>query len=258
MKHNLLIGIAVFAGVITLALSCVKDPVVKQRPAPLPTAPPVSFVEEFDSVGSLTRKGWVFKNNSEPIGTSGWRQGRYEAVSGPNYKFPDGFIGFPAYSASKSPNDFISCDVSAVNYSGNISAWLISPQLPIKNGDQIIFYTRAVNDNQYPIYVKDRMQVLGNFVDGAPNVGGTATSTGSFTRVLLDINPTYANNDPAGYPRTWRKYTITVAGLTGTAAVANSRFAFRYIGTNTGVDGGPANANYAGVVGVDSLAFVSK
>ncbi|MER3464224.1 MAG: hypothetical protein C4329_07205 [Chitinophagaceae bacterium] len=217
-----------------------------------------SFVEEFNNVSDLTSKGWAFVNNSNPIGQSGWRQGRYEAQAGPNYKFPDPFIGFPAYSAETSPNDFVSCDVSAVNYSGNISAWLISPKLSMSNGDTISFYTRAVDDTNYPVYVKDRMQVRGNFTDGTANVGTSSTSVGSFTVVLLDINPTYVRNDPSGYPRGWTKKTIIVSGIPGTGSITNGRFAFRYMGTNCGVDGGSANANYAGVVGVDQLKFVHK
>ena len=133
----------------------------------------------------------------------------------------------------------------------------------MKNGDQITFYTRAVDDANYPVYTKDRMQVRGNFTDGRSDVGSTETSLGNFTTLLLDINPTYIYNDPAGnggavgYPRTWTKYTITLSGLP-TAGVANGRFAFRYLATNAGLYGGSANANYPTVVGVDQLSFISK
>jgi hypothetical protein len=145
---------------------------------------------------------------------------------------------------------------------GEISAWLISPQVPIKNGDKIIFYTRAVDDSNYPVYTKDRMQVRGNFGNGNADVGSTATSTGGFSSVLLDINPTYVYNDPigsgvnTGYPRAWKKYTITISGLT--AAVTNGRFAFRYLGTDAGIFGGTAGSNYPTVVGIDSLAFIHQ
>ena len=45
------------------------------------------------------------------------------------------------------------------------------PKLPMKNGDQVTFYTRALDDSQYPVYTKDRMQVYANFTDGTTNVG---------------------------------------------------------------------------------------
>lgn len=250
MKNKLhyLIGAAAFACTSFFLISCEKEYVAPAASLATPAPASASFVEQFNNVGDLSGKGWVFKNNSSPIGQSGWRQGRYE--SAPSAKFPGPFIGFPAYDASTSPNDFVSCDASAVNYVGEISAWLISPALPMKNGDQIVFYTRAVDDRTFPVYVKDRMQVRANFTSNSTDVGSGSTSVGSFGTVLLDINPTYANNDPAGYPLDWRRYTVTVAGLS--APVANGRFAFRYMGTNAGVNG----PNYAGVVGVDSLAFI--
>ncbi len=260
---------AAVTGVCLLFASCEKDYVAPAEKKPLPVAAPASFVEEFTNVGDLTAKGWVFKNNSNPIGQSGWRQGRYESASLLQYKFlaPVPYIGFPAYSAVNSPNEFISCDASAVNDAttgtGDISAWLISPQVPIKNGDQIIFYTRAVTDFDYPAYTKDRMQVRANFTDGSSNVGGSATSVGNFSNVLLDINPTYIYNDPSGniggtpgYPQDWKKYTITISGLN--APVEKARFAFRYLAPDAGVWGGSSGDNFPTVVGIDSLAFVHK
>src|ERR1700694_3282961 len=192
-----------FTGLSVSIFSCAKDPVAQQA-QPVPQVKTASFVEQFDNVGDLTGKGRVFVNNSNPVGQSGWRQGRYESASQMQYKFvaPVPYLGFPAYNASKSPNDFVSCDASCVNDaltgSGNISAWLISPSLPIKNGDSIVFYTRAVDDANYGAYCHDRMQVRANFTDGTADVGGSATSTGSFSNLLVDINPSYLRNDPAG------------------------------------------------------------
>src|SRR5215210_4536739 len=136
-------------GIVVVSCNKEEAPVPRVVTPVFPPAPPASFVEEFDSAGTLSGKGWVFKNNSNPIGTAGWRQGRYESAAQVQYKFlaPVPFLGFPAYSAKVTPNDFISCDASAVNNdpataAGDISAWLISPQVPLKNGDQVIFYTR--------------------------------------------------------------------------------------------------------------------
>lgn len=261
----LLLGISVFA------IACEKDaaPDAEEVTPTTPVATNASFTEQFDTVGNLTAKGWVFKNNSAPIGQSGWRQGRYEATPVPIYKglgsIP--FIGFPAFTATISPNEFVSCDVTAVaddfTNGGTISSWLISPSVPMRNGDKIIFYTRAVADQQYPVYTKDRMQVWINSNDGTANVGTGATSTGSFTSKLLDINEIYDYNDPGGtasglpgYPQEWTKYTVTVSGIGGAGSVSSARFAFRYFGVDAGVSGGTTADNFPTVVGIDSLAYV--
>ena len=244
-----------------IAVSCNKEEAPSSRVV-TPVFPPEknpSFVEEFDTVGNLSAKGWIFKNNSYPVGTTGWRQGRYEAAA---TKFPVPFIGFPAYSANQTPNDFVSCDGSCVNDIGDISAWLISPQMKIKTGDVISFYARSMDDASFVFYAKDRMQVRANYTDGSADVGGSATSVGKFTTLLLDINPNYLTNDPAGntppapgFPEAWTKYTITISGR-NKAPVANARFAFRYLGTDAGASSNATNTS--SVVGVDQLTFSSQ
>ncbi|GAB4092162.1 choice-of-anchor J domain-containing protein [Flaviaesturariibacter terrae] len=263
MKKNILIGTATFAALATLMLSCVKD--AKPAAEGLPSGfVPGSFTEEFDSVGNLAGKGWVIINRSEPMGAQGWRQGRYEPATGVQNKFagPVPYLGFPAHSASKTPNDFVSADVSVVAGTGNISAWLISPVLPMKNGDKISFWTRAVDDSNFPVDplsgdpatpTRDRMQVRANFTDGSANVGGDASSVGSFTNLLLDINPTYVENYPSGYPEAWTKYTVTISGIPN-GVTSTGRFAFRYVGSSAGLQG----PNYASVVGIDQLVFTHQ
>ncbi len=265
MKRNqLILGTVSLGLMITVVVSCVKDPAVRQVAPPLPTTPPASFVEEFNDVSALSSKGWVLKNLSNPVGQTGWRQGRYEAstIVQQNDKFlgPVPYVGFPAYSAATSPRDFISCDVAAVN-EGTISAWLISPVVPVREGDQIVFYTRAADDSNYPVYTKDRMQVRANFSDGTVNL--VDTGVGNFTKLLLDINPNYVFNDPTsgqgsgGYPRSWTRYVITVDSVPGNSTAA-ARFAFRYYATDAGLQGGLTGTNYATVVGIDSLSFIHK
>ena len=255
MKHNkilLVIGLLVLsaAGFI---VSCTKDKL--NTKTPVSPFPPIvdsnsSFTEEFTNVSELPGKGWIFKNNSEPVGSYGWRQGLYQAA--PSSKFPVPIIGFPAYSASSSPNDFISCDASCVNLEGNISSWLITPPLNVKNGDQVIFWARALDDLQYMIFTTDRVQVLMDTTSGTPDVGTSATSTGTFSNLLLDINDGYVENDNNGFPIEWTQYTITISGLG--SPKTNARFAFRYFGTDAGING----PFYASVVGIDKLSFVSQ
>jgi len=231
MKNKNILTLSLFIIVIGMS-SCIKDP----KPV-APAVPPViySYSEEFDSVGSLNGKGWVIYNNSSPVGAQAWRQGVYQASGG-------GVIGFAAYTSTKSPNDFISCDDNCGSDVATISAWLITPVTHMKNGDQIDFYTRT-NTGLFP----DRLQVRANFSSSSTSVGKGAEDVGDFTNVLLDINPGLGSN----YPTTWTKYSIILSGLSANAV--DGRIAFRYYVT----DGGPFGNN-SDMIGIDSFSFTSN
>ncbi|MEP7251297.1 MAG: choice-of-anchor J domain-containing protein [Ginsengibacter sp.] len=243
-------------------ISCSKDKLKIDNTTEEPAVPNASFVEEFDTVANLTSKGWAFRNNTNPLGQTGWRQGRYEEANQVKFISVGPYLGFPAYSAHNTPNDFVSCDVSclgdASGNGGNISAWLISPPLEMKNGDTISFYSRATDDALYYDPAIDRMQVWGNFADGTADVGNTDASTGSFNNLLLDINPNRTYNVQGGYPSMWTKYTIVISGIPGDGSIDNGRFAFRYYNVDAGLQGGSGvTGNYYNptVVGVDKLYY---
>jgi len=230
-------------------MACEKDTKKQEAPAP-PPVQTASWSESFTDVSKLGTKGWVIVNNSNPPCLEGWRQGRYESTN--KYTFgSDYVVGFPAYSAERSPNDFISVDMYAggPGLATNMSVWLITPITKMKNGDVLEFYSRAhVDDGTFSAKDgNDRMQVLANYTSTSTNVGTDWTSVGGFTTVLLDINSTLALY---GYPETWTKYTATLSGITGTI---NGRFAFRYYVPNGGPDG-----NNSSMVGVDEVKFTSK
>ncbi|RYF79922.1 MAG: hypothetical protein EON98_14070 [Chitinophagaceae bacterium] len=129
----------------------------------------------------------------------------------------------------------------------------------MKNGDEIIFYTRAVDDALYFDPATDRMQVRANFTDGSADVGNTSTSVGKFTSLLLDINSSLTYNYQGGYPQAWTKYRIVVSGIPGNGSIEKGRFAFRNFMPDTGLQGGTgASGTFynSTVVGVDSLAFI--
>ena len=236
MNRKFLASILGVSGIMMLMMACEKD-FKNETPEPRPAPPVVSFVEEFDTVANLTAKGWVIDNKSYPVGPISWRQGMYELGG----KLGSDVVGFPAYSSKFTPNDFVSVDMNATSGAGVTSAWLISPMRPMKNGDKIIFYTRTHGD-----YI-DRMQVRANTKNGGTFVGVGPEQVGDFTTQLLEIN---AGMTLAGYPINWTKYTLTLAGLTGTV---NGRFAFRYYVPNSG----PSGSN-ADMIGIDSVAFVSQ
>ncbi len=263
-QHKILLFISlVFILSMLIIASCSKD-ALKENPSEQPSSAVEnsSFVEEFDSVGNLTLKGWVFQNNTSPVGQTGWRQGRYEEANQSKFAYVGPYLGFPAYSAHNTPNDFVSCDVSclgdASGNGGNISAWLISPKLNMKNGDKISFYSRATDDALYYDPATDRMQVWANYTDGTANVGKSDSGTGSFTKLLLDINPNRIYNSQGGYPAKWTKYTITISGIPGNDSIPAGRFAFRYFNQDAGLQGGSGSTGsyYSPtVVGVDLLTF---
>lgn len=185
--------------------------------------------EGFDTVSSNTGTplpGWVSINNSSPPGSTQWFQGN-----------PDVFA-----SHMGEPNSYIGANFNATQATNTISLWLISPQRTYNNGDVVKFWTRTVEKSLYP----DRLQVRLSTNGNSTNVGGTATSVGDFTNLLLDINPAL---EPGGYPELWTEETITISGLGGPT---NGRLAFRYFVT----DGGPtgANSNY---FGIDTLTIGS-
>jgi hypothetical protein len=246
MKFKIFSG-TIFLFCAAFFIGCEKD-YKAQGPTPAPPVQSASWLENFTEIGSLGTKGWVITNNTDKPGPEAWRRGRYETTN--KYTFGlDYVVGFPAYSSERGPHDFISVDMYAGSQVANMSVWLITPVTKMKNGDELVFYTRAhVDDGTFSAKDgNDRMQVRANFSNSSTNVGNDWTTVGDFTTLLRDINPSLALG---GYPETWTKYTITLTGITGTV---NGRFAFRYFIPLGGPDG-----NNASLVGVDEVQFTSK
>jgi len=255
--------------VIVVAVSCEKDfkpAAAAPGPAPVSPIPTGSFKETFSNPSDLTSKGWVFVNNSDPIGEAGWRQGRYEQINLANKKLTAGVVtvGFPAYSAVNGPHDFISCDITACGNqtgSGSWSAWLISPAVPMKNGDSVIFYTIANDilvDPSNGLATSDRLQLRLNITDGSANVGNDTSSVGNFTRLIYDSNPGQTNNSSGGHPTQWTKIVRVISGIPGSGSVSSGRFAFRYYIHDGGLYGGSSAAVFPSVVGIDDVQFSRK
>jgi hypothetical protein len=237
MKNKLLYALPSLVIFILLVLACEKDFKAEDKPAPPPVVSK-SFTEEFDSVANLSKKGWVLVNNSFPYGPLGWRQGKYELGG----KLGNEIVGFPAYSAVYSPNEFASVDLTCGNDLATLSCWLITPPTPMKNGDQLSFYTRTKGD------YADRLEVRANFSSASAHVGKGPDEVGDFKDTLLVINRELNLVD---YPIAWTKYTITLSKVP--TNLVSGRIAFRYFVT----EGGPSGAN-SDMIGVDKLEFISK
>ena len=244
MSSKLLIPIILFV----LICSIVSITACKKEVAPK-VKTNYSFVEEFDTVLNALDKGWKITNNSRPIGSQGWVQGDYGIDQLKGIR-----VGFPAHSSTYSGQDFIVSTYNAGDGDATLSTWLISPATIMKSGDEIIFYTRtAENPSQFP----DRLQLRLNPVDNTTNVGSgrvdnmeVANMTGSFSELLLDINPNLVKSGTGAYPAEWTRYSAIIKSL---PVPAERRFAFRYFVTNGGNNGVNSEA-----VGIDSVAFVSK
>lgn len=213
-----------------------------------------SFGEDFDTLSKAIGRGWVIANNSKPIGTIPWVQGfyylsqhhEYDGKLGPTNTY--NYDGFGGMEFSYSGTDFAMATANCVHGSGTISNWLISPEVEVKNGDIINFYTRTASN---PADAADRLQVRINPVNGSADVGREALSVGNFSEVLLDINPGYLLEGDDSYPGEWTQYSVVVSGMPGSTA-RKSRIAFRYFVEN----GGPAGGNSIGI-GLDKFEFIS-
>ena len=171
--------------------------------------------EGLDDVTALV--DWHIINHSEPLGATAWYQG-IDTV-------------FPSHSGG--PTSYITAPTT--RDVGTISDWLLTPVVPIQNGNKLVFWTRTVaQPNPYP----DRLQIRASTAGAGINVGTSSTDVGDFTRLLLDINPTSSRADPRGVT----EFTATISDV---PTAMTGRFAYRYFVENGGAQG--ANSNYIGV-----------
>ena len=186
------------------------------------SASAASLVEGFET---FMPAGWSVKNNSEPLGSSGWFQGRAGI--------------FSAHSGAA--NSYAGADFNNTADAGVISNWLITPTLSFNNGDTLSFYTRTVDPSFFP----DRLEVRFSSVGGS-DVGAASSSVGTFTNLLLSVNPDLTDD---GYPKAWTVHSATITGLAG---ATNGAIGFRYFVT----DGGPLGNN-SEYIGIDSVLITA-
>lgn len=186
-------------------------------------APLTSFSESFENFPALVSSGWVMRNQSQPLGSTTWMQ--------------DIGLQIP-------PQDGAACiyaDYQSAADGGNISNWLITPQLTLANGAKLTFYTRT-SDAGASASSPDRLEV--RMSAAGSNTGSSATDVGDFTTLLLSVNPSLT---PGVYPGDWAQYTVTLSGL---SAPVTGRLAFRYFVTDTGVNGN--------MVALDSVSYSAE
>ena len=181
-----------------------------------------SLSEGFESV---LPAGWTAVNNSAPIGATSWFQG-------------DDVLRFAAQAGTAA--SYAAADYHNGVGHADLSTWLITPTLSFNNGDVLSFFTRTVVTPPFP----DRLEVRFSSVGGT-DVGSTATSVGTFTTLLLTVNPGLTT----AYPLDWTSYNATISGLGGPTSGA---IAFRYFVSDGGPDG--ANSEY---IGIDTVTITA-
>ncbi|MBN1853361.1 MAG: choice-of-anchor J domain-containing protein [Pirellulales bacterium] len=172
-----------------------------------------------DTDAVLTANGWVGALRSDPLGTSG-------IFSGSETVFPP--HSSPGYAGMNYEN-------TDPNGTGDISTWVMTPELILQNGDTFSFYTRAPDGTSWADALEVRLSTAGASTD----VGTTATDVGVFTILLAEINTALV---PDGYPQVWTECSGTITGLSGGET---GRIAMRYVVPNGGGYG--TNSNYIGV-----------
>ncbi len=192
--------------------------------ATLSTNPGSQFLISEDFTGSNPPAGWLTRNNSSPLGSTGWFRGN-----------PTVFV------ANSSPDSsYIAANYNSTGTFGDISNWLILPNITLKNGDNFSFFTRTSDFPQFADNLQVRMSTNG----ASSNVGTTSASVGDFTNLLLDINPGLIATT---YPNNWKQYTLTISGLSGPTS---GRLAFRYVVPDGGLFGD--NSDY---IGIDDVQY---
>lgn len=219
-----------------------------------PFAPNATITQGFELVGTtnptclldpaLVTQGWFAKNNAAPVGTTCVFNGGAGTT-------------FPAQAGTAT--QYAAYNFNSSVGSGDISTWFVSPRVQFGTGAKLEFWTRAAGA------FADRLEVRTSTAadTGTPDVGTTLTSVGTFSNLVLTVNPALTITDIAcpttsftalastigGFPNTaWCKVTIEGAAL---PATGSGRVAFRYQVTA----GGPAGAN-SNFMGIDTFSFV--
>lgn len=181
--------------------------------------------EGFDDITTLTGSGWTLTNQSSPLGTLTWFQGNPTV--------------FPSQSGADT--SYIGANYNSTSGgTGTISNWLITPTLNLKDGDQLKFWTRVPTGSIW----NDRLEIRSSVGAMTAPTGGSS-GIGSFTNVLLTVNP----NLDLSYPEVWTEFTVTISGVGNTPTAMN--LAFRYFVPNAGPSGTDSN-----FIGIDTVSVI--
>ena len=184
---------------------------------------------------------WIKTNQSTPSTTTQWGLASY-TVPLTGAIFGSGNTTTVPLGQAGGANSFAIVNYTSTSGAGNISNWLITPAINVKDGDEVSFYTRKGTDGtgDFPDRLELRYSTAATTV--VPATG--STDVGSFTNLGVSVNPNLVGGFV--FPKTWTKYSFVMSGV-GTVPVA-VKFGFRYFVTNGGPDG--LNSD---IIGIDTF-----
>jgi hypothetical protein len=214
----------------------VSDAAVSQQVTSVTPQATTVVTEGFEDISTLSAKGWAFQNNSSPppattTATANWNQ-----------------AGDTFTVAQAGPADsYISVsDNTSASGSGQLSNWLITPELDFSVTNAITFFTRTFQGTPNPESLEVRLSISGASID----VGNDVSSVGVFTTLLQAIGSTTI---PLAYPgalgntesNKYQQFTLNLGKQSG-----SGRVAFR-VNSLTGIDvtGNPT------LVAIDSVSY---
>lgn len=279
MRKNLLRNFVAYSGLAIIMLQSCKDD--SKLTVALPTADQ-TFTESFDNYEEAYAKGWRSINKSTPVGAKWydvaetpnfgsvnyvsvyfpeWNQAQFslDSLQFPNATYPKRYWK-NAFTSQRATNGYVASSVACADVFNqfDVSTWLVSPELMIKNGDKIIFYSYSKGLSRLQLWVN---------ATNSLNVGSGIYNTGDFNIKLVDINPTYSkfeSNPALAYPTDWTRFEGEVKGL---ETPVKGRFGFRYflqsqapLKSST-VDPNNLDTFYSqihkSVIGIDQVSFKS-
>lgn len=196
-----------------------------------------SLNEGFTNISTLSASGWAFQNNSSPppsttTTTGNWEQGNASVVAGSAGQNDTSYI----YASSTS---------SITGDTGQLSNWLITPEINFSTTNTFSFVTRTNLGNPNPELLEVRLSTSGASTD----VGNSVSSVGVFTTLLRTIGST---TDQFAYPGTlnatnaFQQFNLNVSPQSG-----SGRIAFRYASPISPIPG----FEQAGLIAIDSVSY---
>jgi hypothetical protein len=204
--------------------------------APAQAAGFTTLSQGFENVSALA-PAWGFTNNSSPapfVPPAAWAQGNPATGN---------FVAQAGATTSFAQVDGNSSAGNNTQENGQVSNWLLTPELDFSQGGSFSFFARSFGGNSKGELIEVRQSNAGT----SSNVGTTAQSFGDFTTLVGtagDLDPFGATPLPG---TSWGAYSFNIAATGG-----SGRLAFRYFATNGGVNG--TEAQYAAIDTVDYKA----
>jgi hypothetical protein len=200
-----------------------------------------TLTEGFTSVSGLSATGWAFQNNSNPppLSPTPWAQGFTQNAITAQAGAQTSYAYASSNSTAGDPNTGI----------GDISNWLITPELDFSQGGTFSFWTRTIAGEGATFF--HNLEIRQSSAGASVNVGTTASDVGDFTSNPLTVGSfdgsvNYPGNYPGDATNAWAQFTINIAPTGGSGRIAFRSF---YPGS--------AGSGQQGFIGVDTVSYTA-